>query len=51
MKEQKKFWMLPIIICLPLLGSLIVLTSGFGRGAVYPHLVLNSDEMAQTPEY
>jgi hypothetical protein len=28
MKERKKFWMMPIIICLLLLGSLIVLTSG-----------------------
>ena len=28
MKERKKFWMLPIFICLLLLGSLIVLTSG-----------------------
>jgi hypothetical protein len=28
MKERKKFWLLPIVICLLLLGSLIVLTSG-----------------------
>jgi Family of unknown function (DUF5989) len=28
MKERKKFWMLPIVICLLLLGSLIFLTSG-----------------------
>jgi hypothetical protein len=28
MTERKKFWMLPIVICLLLLGSLIVLTSG-----------------------
>lgn len=28
MKERKKFWMMPIIICLLMLGSLIVLTSG-----------------------
>ena len=28
MKERKKFWLLPIIACLLLLGSLIVLTSG-----------------------
>ena len=28
MSERKKFWMLPIVICLLLLGSLIVLTSG-----------------------
>jgi Family of unknown function (DUF5989) len=28
MKERKKFWMLPIIVCLLLLGSLIVFTSG-----------------------
>ena len=28
MKERKKFWLLPIIVCLVLLGSLIVFTSG-----------------------
>jgi hypothetical protein len=28
MRERKKFWLLPIVICLVLLGSLIVLTSG-----------------------
>jgi hypothetical protein len=28
MKERKKFWLLPIVICLLMLGSLIVLTSG-----------------------
>ena len=28
MKERKKFWLLPIILCLVLLGSLIVFTSG-----------------------
>ena len=28
MKERKKFWLLPIIICLVTLGSLIVFTSG-----------------------
>lgn len=28
MKERKKFWLLPIIIILLLLGSLIVLTQG-----------------------
>ena len=28
MKERKKFWLLPIIIALVLLGSLIVLTQG-----------------------
>jgi hypothetical protein len=28
MKERKKFWMLPIIGCLLMLGSLIVFTSG-----------------------
>jgi Family of unknown function (DUF5989) len=28
MKERKKFWLLPIIVCLLMLGSLIVLTSG-----------------------
>ena len=27
-KERKKFWLLPIIIVLVLLGSLIVLTQG-----------------------
>jgi hypothetical protein len=26
MKERKKFWMLPIIVCLVLLGSLVVFT-------------------------
>ena len=28
MKERKKFWLLPIIIVLMLLGGLIVLTQG-----------------------
>ena len=28
MKERKKFWLLPIILCIALLGSLVVLTSG-----------------------
>ena len=28
MKERKKFWLLPIIICLVMLGSLMVFTSG-----------------------
>ena len=28
MKERKKFWLLPIIIVLLMLGSLIVLTQG-----------------------
>ena len=28
MKERKKFWLLPIVIVLLLLGSLIVLTQG-----------------------
>ena len=28
MRERKKFWLLPIIICLVLLGSLVVFTSG-----------------------
>jgi len=27
MKERKKFWLLPIIVCIVLLGSLIVFTS------------------------
>jgi hypothetical protein len=28
MKERKKFWLLPIIIFMVLLGSLVVFTSG-----------------------
>lgn len=28
MRERKKFWLLPIILCLVLLGTLIVLSSG-----------------------
>lgn len=28
LKERKKFWLLPIIIALVLMGGLIVLTSG-----------------------
>ncbi len=28
MRERKKFWLLPIIVTLVLLGSLIVLTQG-----------------------
>jgi hypothetical protein len=28
MKERKKFWLLPIIACLLLLGTLLVFTSG-----------------------
>jgi hypothetical protein len=28
MKERKKFWLLPIILCLVFLGTLIVFTSG-----------------------
>jgi len=28
MREQKKFWLLPIIVCLVLLGGLVVVTSG-----------------------
>jgi Family of unknown function (DUF5989) len=28
MRERKKFWLMPIIICIALLGSLIVFTSG-----------------------
>jgi len=28
MKERKKFWLLPIILCLVMLGGLIVFTSG-----------------------
>ncbi len=28
MRKRKKFWLLPIILCLFLLGTLIVMTSG-----------------------
>ena len=28
MKERKKFWLLPIVVVLLLLGSLIILTQG-----------------------
>jgi hypothetical protein len=28
MRERKKFWLLPIILCIVLLGSLVVFTSG-----------------------
>jgi Family of unknown function (DUF5989) len=28
LKERKKFWLLPIILCLLLVGGLVVLTSG-----------------------
>lgn len=28
MRERKKFWLLPIIVCLLVLGSLVVFTSG-----------------------
>jgi len=28
MRERKKFWLLPIIVCIVLLGSLIFFTSG-----------------------
>ena len=28
MKERKKFWLLPIVVVLMLLGSLIVMTQG-----------------------
>jgi hypothetical protein len=28
MKERKKFWLLPIVMCVLLLGMLIVMTSG-----------------------
>jgi hypothetical protein len=28
MKERKKFWLLPIVLCLVFLGGLIVMTSG-----------------------
>ena len=40
MKEQKKFWMLPIIICLVLLGSLIVFTSGFHCRTLHIYSIL-----------
>ncbi|MCI0372499.1 MAG: DUF5989 family protein [candidate division NC10 bacterium] len=35
MKERKKFWLLPILVVLMLLGSLIVLTQG---SAVLPFI-------------
>ncbi len=35
MKERKKFWLLPILVALMLLGSLIVLTQG---SAVLPFI-------------
>ncbi len=28
LKQRKKFWLLPVILCLVLLGGLVVLTSG-----------------------
>jgi hypothetical protein len=28
MKDQKKFWLLPIVVCLLLMGSLIVFSAG-----------------------
>lgn len=28
LKQRKKFWLLPIVVCLVLLGSLLVFTSG-----------------------
>ena len=28
MRERKKFWLLPIILCLVALGSFIIVTSG-----------------------
>ena len=28
LRERKKFWLMPIILCLVLLGGLIVFTSG-----------------------
>jgi len=28
MRERKKFWLLPIILCIVLLGSLLVFSSG-----------------------
>jgi hypothetical protein len=28
MRERKKFWLLPIVLCLVFLGGLIVMTSG-----------------------
>lgn len=28
MRERKKLWLLPIVICLVLLGTLVVFTSG-----------------------
>ena len=41
MKERKKFWLLPIVICLVLLGSLVVFTSGSGRRAFHLHALLD----------
>ena len=53
MKERKKFWLLPIILCLVFLGTLIVFTSGsavapfihplLGRGAFTYGLALSAD--------
>ena len=37
MKERKKFWLLPIVICLVLLGSFVVFTSG---SAVAPFIYI-----------
>lgn len=28
LKQRKKFWLLPIVVCLVLLGGLLTLTSG-----------------------
>ncbi len=45
MKERKKFWLLPIIVMLVLLGSLIVLTQG---SAVAPFIYMTAEFYLQT---
>ena len=46
MKERKKFWLLPIIICVVLLGSLIVFTSGSAVAPFIYTLFLKSEQSA-----
>ncbi len=46
MKERKKFWLLPIIMVLVLLGSLIVLTQG---SAVAPFIYTLFEQAAEKP--
>ena len=48
MKERKKFWLLPIILVLVLLGSLIVLTQG---SAVAPSSIPSSKDVEPNPHY